>query len=89
MGREEFFAKWRRNIIRRSSITMGDSWVFFKNEYRCQLGPTELSSHKTKSFDIILVTALLMEIPGDELGPATVGFALNCQVRMGWTTEEH
>ena len=54
---------------------------------RWQLGPNMWSSPTTKSLDPIVVTALLVGLPGECHGTATCGFACNCPEREAWTTE--
>ena len=55
--------------------------------YRWQLSPNKWSSPTTKSLDPIIVTALRVSFPWENLGPAQVGFACNYPVQEAWTTE--
>ena len=53
--------------------------------YCWQLCPTMWSSPMTKSLDPVIVTALWVDLPGESIRPAIVGFVCNCLVPEAWT----
>ena len=56
--------------------------------YRWQLGPNKRSLPTTKSLDPIIVTAIRVGSPWENIGPASCGIACNCLVPKARTTEE-